>query len=173
MARPRVPRLYGIVQFIARLLSLGSIVGVLAILIRLNIKYGKTYGAAYATAIVALIIDGSEALALADTSRRIRRILLPCAVTTDIIVLALACGSILEIVFSDWGLGDDPNPPVNGYPWMDSEDVALWYMVAVTAWRFVLCIWGCVDCCCIFRDKPKRPIDRDQGADVALETMKT
>jgi hypothetical protein len=43
MARPRIPKVYGVVQFIARLLSLGSIIAGLAILIRLSVKYEKSY----------------------------------------------------------------------------------------------------------------------------------
>jgi hypothetical protein len=48
MARPRLPRVYGIVQFTFRFLSLASFVGALAILIRLSAKYKKAYGTAYA-----------------------------------------------------------------------------------------------------------------------------
>jgi hypothetical protein len=48
MARPQIPRVYGIVQFIARLLSLGSIIAGLALLIRLSVRYGKSYWVAYA-----------------------------------------------------------------------------------------------------------------------------
>lgn len=81
---------------------------------------------------MALIIDGAEVLALADVSRTISRVPIPWAIFLDICVLGLACGSVFVVILDDWSLGDDPNPPINGYPWMDSKCVAMWYMVAVT-----------------------------------------
>ena len=82
-------------------------------------------------AISAFVIDCGEAVALADASRSIPRAPPRCDVMIDCLVFALACGSIFQILVSDWALGDDPNPPVNGYPWADSDDVALWYMVTI------------------------------------------
>jgi hypothetical protein len=85
-----------------------------------------------AQVIVALIFDSTEVIALLDASRTVPRTTPPCIATTDVIILALACGSIFEILFSDWGLGDDPYRPKNGYPWVPSEDVALWFMAGIT-----------------------------------------
>lgn len=51
MARPRIPKVYGIEQFTARLLSLLTTIAGLAILVRLSVKWGsegKTYGVAIA-----------------------------------------------------------------------------------------------------------------------------
>jgi hypothetical protein len=62
MARPRVPKMYGIAQFTARLLSLLTTIAGLAILIRLSLKWGsegKTYGVALA-AVSAIEIGDKE-----------------------------------------------------------------------------------------------------------------
>jgi hypothetical protein len=69
---------------------------------------------------------------LADVSRTIHRSSPACIAATDVLVFGLAFGSIFEILFSDWELGDNPYPPKDGYPWMDSKDVALCYMAALT-----------------------------------------
>ena len=84
-------------------------------------------------AITALLVDGSEAVALADASRSISRVPPGCDVMVDFLILALAIGSVFQILVSDWGLGDDPDPPVNGYPWVDSDGVALLYMAAIAS----------------------------------------
>jgi hypothetical protein len=81
---------------------------------------------------MALIIDSAGVLALADISRTVLRVPVAWAIFLDICVLGLACGSIFAVILDDWSLGDDPNPPINGYPWMDSEDIAIWCMVAIT-----------------------------------------
>jgi hypothetical protein len=74
----------------------------------------------------AFVFDGIETLALADTSRAIPRVGVCCAVAIDLLILALDCGSVFEILLADWGVNYD------SYPWVDLKEVAFFYMVAIT-----------------------------------------
>lgn len=75
---------------------------------------------------IALVFDGMETLALADTSRTIPRIEVCCAVTVDVLILGLACGSIFEIFLDDYQQAD-----ADTHPRVVLKEVAFFYIVAI------------------------------------------
>ncbi|KAI1073651.1 hypothetical protein F5B20DRAFT_497994 [Whalleya microplaca] len=145
MARPRVPRASALASTVARALGLGASVVLLANLIYESVNWGsrgKTYGVSITTAVVALVVDGSEVMALLDSTRSIPRFAPPCLVCGDIIILCIAIPSVFLILLSDYqGLA-----PEEGFPWADADFLSFVITTIICGLRFVFLIWSFIAC---------------------------
>jgi hypothetical protein len=106
MARPRIPRAYGIVQFTVRLLAFFLNITALGVLIAVMemLDMGRsTYGTALSCHTIAMLMNGAEVMALTDGSDSIWRMHARAAMFFDLIVAVLGTAGSLLLAFSQHG----------------------------------------------------------------------
>ncbi|KAI1371707.1 hypothetical protein F4677DRAFT_288591 [Hypoxylon crocopeplum] len=151
MTRPRAPRAAAVAGAIARILGMGASVVLLANLIYESVNWGKTLALSVTVAVIALVVDGSELMALLDSTRTIPRVPPACVVCGDVVVLCLAIPSIFLIILSNYsGSLEEP------YPWENTDFLSLAVTYAICALRSLLLIWSCVECCYVMRQPSRR-----------------
>ncbi|KAK1972455.1 hypothetical protein LY78DRAFT_354535 [Colletotrichum sublineola] len=153
MARPRIPALYGILQFCLRLILVVFEVCALAALVMLS-KYDFNFPLGYLTSVSGIILCMAEMVSLANSTGQIPRMRTGAIVVADFILFVLGLVAFFYfIILNGWRTGG-PNQEYRA--WRDDPlraekaTWAPWYMwlqLIAAVMHFLYMIMHCVDAC--------------------------
>ncbi|OLN95834.1 hypothetical protein CCHL11_02682 [Colletotrichum chlorophyti] len=153
MARPRIPALYGILQFCLRLTLVVFEVCALAALITLS-RYGFDFPIGYVTSVAGIVYSMTEMVTLANSTGQIPRMRTGALVVADFILFVLGLVSFFYfIILNGWRNG---SPQREYRAWRDDPlrvekaTWAPWYMwlqLISAILHFLYMMMHCVDAC--------------------------
>ncbi|KAL0930452.1 uncharacterized protein CTRU02_214527 [Colletotrichum truncatum] len=153
MARPRIPALYGILQFCLRLTLVVFEVCALAALITLS-RYDFHYPIGYVASALGIIYSMTEMVTLANSTGQIPRMRTGALVVADFILFVLGLFSFFYfIILNGWRTGS-PNREYRAWRndplRVEKATWAPWYMwlqLIAAVLHFLYMLMHCVDAC--------------------------
>ncbi|KAL2878962.1 hypothetical protein SGCOL_005661 [Colletotrichum sp. CLE4] len=153
MTRPRIPALYGILQFCLRLTLVVFEVCALAALITLS-RYGFHFPLGYVTSISGIIFSMTEMVTLANSTHQIPRMRTGAIVVADFVLFVLGLVAFFYfIILNGWRTGS-PNREYRAWREdplrREKETWAPWYMwlqLIAAVLHFLYMAMHCVDAC--------------------------
>ncbi|KAK7427170.1 hypothetical protein QQZ08_006283 [Neonectria magnoliae] len=138
--------------FQAGLRGLAWATGVLSVLLLAYVgkswpSKGQVVVAGIMGSVIAMLNDSWEVVALTDTWQTLPRLSTSRRVLHDLFSLALCIGGMIMMWVSNIHIGNDSKDMTSDERQQDKYLMtALWALLAQIAWRFILAVWGCVDC---------------------------
>ncbi|KAH0443936.1 hypothetical protein CcaCcLH18_00762 [Colletotrichum camelliae] len=153
MARPRIPHLYGILQFCLRLTLVVFEVCALAALIMLS-RYGFDFPVGYVASVSGIVYSMAEMVTLANSTGQIPRLRTGALVVGDFVLFVLGLVAFFYfIILNGWRTG---SPHREYKAWRDDPlrvekaTWAPWYMwlqLIAAILHFLYMVMHCVDAC--------------------------
>ncbi|TDZ46185.1 hypothetical protein CTRI78_v008958 [Colletotrichum trifolii] len=165
MARPRIPALYGILQFCLRLILVVFEVCALAALIYLS-RYGFDFPIGYVTSVGGILFSMTEMVTLANATHQIPRLRTGALVVCDFVLFVLGLVAFFYfIILNGWrdagtqrefrAFRDDPLrvEKATWAPWY------MWLQLIAAVLHFLYMVMHCVDAC---KEAPEQEYRRQQ-----------
>ncbi|KAK1580112.1 uncharacterized protein LY79DRAFT_582022 [Colletotrichum navitas] len=153
MARPRIPALYGILQFCLRLTLVVFEVCALAALVMLS-KLGFHFPLGYLTSVSGIIFCMAEMVSLANSTGQIPRMRTGAIVVADFVLFVLGLVAFFYFVILNGWRSGSPNHEYRAWRndplRIEKTTWAPWYMwlqLIAAVMHFLYMIMHCVDAC--------------------------